>query len=167
MIQLPSALREPKCAQIAREKRKRIALTFAIIFAILALMNCEYRYIMLNLSPSVSETGSIHIEIFGQVDEYNANANVCSVTGTFYSGMDAINQNGIKHKYYQFESTDGQVIWALTVEEIGFIPLENREYILTYDNNGTTKANKPCDCPPEYECECEVYDDIFLGIKVK
>ena len=91
MIQLPSALREPKCAQIAREKRKRIALTFAIIFAILALMNCEYRYIMLNLSPSVSETGSIHIEIFGQVDEYNANANVCSVTGTFYSGMDAIN----------------------------------------------------------------------------
>ena len=141
MIQLPSVLREPKRAIYARERKRKIAITAAIAVTVVA--------------------GACLIGAHAN------NGNICSTAGTFYSGMDAINQNGIKHKYYQFESTDGQVIWALTVEEIGFIPLENREYILTYDNNGTTKANKPCDCPPEYECECEVYDDIFLGVKVK
>ena len=29
-------------------------------------------------------------------------------------------------------------------------------------NNGTTDCT---DCPEEYECECEIYDDIFLGLK--
>lgn len=39
-----------------------------------------------------------------------------------------------------------------------------KDYILKYDNNGTTAENKSCECLPEWECECEVYDDIFLGI---
>lgn len=66
--------------------------------------------------------------------------------------------------YYQFKSNDDLVWWALTEKEIGFIPSMEKDYILKYDNNGTTAEEKPCDCLPEWECECEVYDDIFLGI---
>lgn len=165
MIQFPVAIREPECAKHAREKRKRIAIVAASIFAILSLMFCEYRYIMLNLSPSVSENGTVYIEIFGQTDAYNVNGNICTAVGAFYGDYEAIDQDGLQHKYYQFESHNGEVIWSLSVEEIGGVPMQDREYILTYDNSGTTKANKPCNCPPEYECECEVYDDIFLNVK--
>lgn len=89
--------------------------------------------------------------------------------------------------FYQFRSNDGKVWWSLTEEEIGFIPdtlqaliecniisagksidslseIVWNEYILVYDNNGTTVDNKPCDCLPEYECECEVYDDEFITL---
>lgn len=41
-----------------------------ILLAILVLMYAEYRYIMLNLSPSNGSNGTVYIEIFGQVDEY-------------------------------------------------------------------------------------------------
>ena len=46
-----------------------------IIFAILILilMFCEYRYIMLNLRPEIGDNGTVYIEIFGQIDEYDAN----------------------------------------------------------------------------------------------
>lgn len=70
-------------------------------------------------------------------------------------------------KHYQFKSNDNTVWWALTAEEIGFIPVEDTEYTLFYDDNGTTIENKNCGCKPEWECECEVYDDIFLGIVKK
>lgn len=46
-----------------------------LIFALLAiavLMYAEYRFIMLNLSPSKGNDGTVYIEIFGQVDEYYA-----------------------------------------------------------------------------------------------
>ena len=46
-----------------------------IILAILvlaALMYAEYRYIMLNLAPSIGDNGTVYIEIFEQVDEYYA-----------------------------------------------------------------------------------------------
>lgn len=66
--------------------------------------------------------------------------------------------------YYQFKSNDDSVWWALTVDDMGFIPNFNKEYTLIYYDNGTTAENKGCDCLPEFECECEVYDDIFLGI---
>lgn len=46
---------------------KKIILTVLILAAI---MYAEYRYIMLNLSPSISDNGTVYIEIFDQVDEY-------------------------------------------------------------------------------------------------
>ena len=64
--------------------------------------------------------------------------------------------------YYQFKSNDNSVWWTLTESEIGFKPSTEKEYILLYCNNGTTAENKTCGCLPE--CECEVYDDVFLGL---
>ena len=93
------------------------------------------------------------------------NTNECVAVGKFYGDMELTDTNGNTDTYYQFKSNDNKVWWALSAEEIGFIPNGNTEYTLTYDNNGTTKANKPCDCAPEFECECEVYDDVFLDIK--
>ena len=94
-------------------------------------------------------------------------ASETSVTGQFYGCTEATDTNGNTNTYYQFKANDNSVWWQLTAEEIGFVPNANKEYTLTYDNNGTTKANKPCDCGPEFECECEVYDDIFLGVQAK
>lgn len=77
-------------------------------------------------------------------------------------GCDFEDLNG--ETYYQFKSNDNSEWWALTETEIGFKPSTEQEYVLLYCNNGTTKQNKACDCLPEWECECEVYDDVFLGI---
>lgn len=65
---------------------------------------------------------------------------------------------------YQFKSYDDTVWWCLTEKEIGFTPIIDSEYILCYYDNGTTKINKPCDCLEVYDCECEVYDDIFIAL---
>ena len=92
-------------------------------------------------------------------------ASETSVTGKFYGICVATDTNGNINTYYLFKSNDNSVWWQLTAEEIGFVPKTNEEYTLTYDNNGTNKANKSCDCAPEFECECEVYDDIFISIK--
>ena len=67
-------------------------------------------------------------------------------------------------QYYQFKSLDDTVWWCLTRTEIGFVPSLDKEYTLLYCNNGTTNKNKPCDCLTEWECECEVYDDVFIEI---
>ena len=84
--------------------------------------------------------------------------------GKFYGGFKAYDYLGNEHTYYQFRSNDNEVWWALTEEDMGFNPDMNNEYILAYYDNGTTKENKPCDCAEEEECECELYDDIFLGV---
>ena len=63
--------------------------------------------------------------------------------------------------YYQFKSNDNTVWWCLTASEIGFKPIIGKQYTLIYFNNDTTDC-KACDAI--YECECEVYDDIFLGV---
>ena len=89
----------------------------------------------------------------------------CTVSGKFYNNAELTDTNGNEDTYYQFKSNDNEVWWLLTEEEIGHIPNGNTEYALTYDNNGTTKANKPCDCTPELDCECEVYDDTFISIR--
>lgn len=94
-----------------------------------------------------------------------SNANEISTVGKFDGSYEATDNNGITDTYYQFKANDGSVWWALTENQMGFIPDDNTEYTLTYDNNGTTKANKPCDCARKYECECEVYDDEFVGIR--
>ena len=93
------------------------------------------------------------------------NTNIESTTGTFDGSYEATDTNGNVDTYYHFKSDDNRVWWVLTESQLGFIPNENTEYMLTYDNNGTTKENKPCDCAPEFECECEVYDDTFVAIK--
>lgn len=36
---------------------------------VLLLMYAEYRYIMVNIKPSV-DNGTVYLEVFGQVDEY-------------------------------------------------------------------------------------------------
>lgn len=51
-------------------KKFLIALA-AIALALVAAFG-EYRYIMINLRPYVAEDGTVYIEIFGQVDEYEA-----------------------------------------------------------------------------------------------
>ena len=65
-------------------------------------------------------------------------------------------------RYYQFKSYDNTVGWVLSESEIGFEPSADKEYALLYCNNGTTKENKFCDCIQE--CECDVYDDVFIEI---
>ena len=64
--------------------------------------------------------------------------------------------------WYQFISYDNTVWWTLDTETIGFVPDADASYTLFYYDNGTTDCT---DCPEEYECECEIYDDIFLGLK--
>lgn len=89
------------------------------------------------------------------------------VIGKFYGNLEMTDSNGNEDTYYQFRSNDNEVWWVLTKEEIGHIPNGNTEYILTYNNNGTTKENKPCDCGSEIDCECEVYDDEFISVAIK
>lgn len=88
----------------------------------------------------------------------SASANIKTVEGQFYTQLDFENDL----TWYQFRSDDDTVWWCLTEEELGFIPEYGTKYSLTYNNNGTTAENKPCDCIPEWECECEVYDDEFI-----
>lgn len=64
--------------------------------------------------------------------------------------------------WYQFKSYDDTVWWALTAEDLGFVPEANKTYTLLYYDNGTTDCTE---CAEEFECECEVYDDIFLAVK--
>jgi hypothetical protein len=64
--------------------------------------------------------------------------------------------------WYQFKSYDDTIWWALTTKEIGFVPEANKTYALLYYDNGTTDCTE---CAEEFDCECEVYDDIFLTIK--
>ncbi len=63
--------------------------------------------------------------------------------------------------WYQFKSYDNTVWWALTTDDIGFVPDSNKTYTLLYHDNGTTDCTE---CDEKYECECEVYDDVFLAI---
>ena len=64
--------------------------------------------------------------------------------------------------YYQFRSYDDKVWWVNTAEEIGYSPEMFKPYEIMYYTNQTTDC---FDCEPRYECECEVYDDIFLFVK--
>ena len=82
---------------------------------------------------------------------------VSKAIGTFESGYKDLDGN----VYYQFKSYDDAVWWAITAEEIGFEPKENTEYTLIYYNNGTTDCTE---CPEEFDCECEVYDDVFIAV---
>lgn len=116
---------------------------------------------------SVSYDGNVKEKImhsydFNNLDELRLSKEIEAEksVGKFTKGFKDIDGN----TYYQFKSNDDSTWWTLTETEIGFKPSAEKEYVLLYSNNGTTAEGKPCDCLPEWECECEVYDDIFFGI---
>ena len=89
---------------------------------------------------------------------------ISKIRGKFYTSLDVLNEYGDKERLYQFRSEDNSVFWLLSRTEICHIPNNSDEYVLYFSDNGTNADDKICDCLPEWECECEVYDDIFLGI---
>ena len=120
---------------------------------------------------SVETTYKDDIQIF-EVFEDELNSSVkdgesldfTQVKGRFYHAMEVINYKDEEEVVYQFRSDDNSVWRLLTEEEVGEIPNFTDIYTLIFFDNGTTAENKSCDCIPEWECECELYDDIFLGI---
>ena len=122
-----------------------VAIALAEIIIAIPLVTGIYAWGMLAFQPTENTT----------------NGNECSVVGTFDGSFTGLNGE----EYYHFKSNDHLVWWSLTEREMGFVPKDGTEYVLTYDNKGTTKANKPCDCNPEWECECEVYDDELICIE--
>lgn len=89
--------------------------------------------------------------------------NEATAVGKFHYTFEAKDIDGNVDTYYHFKSNDNEVWWMLTETEIGYIPKLNTDYVLTYDNKGTTKENKPCDC--DFVCEYEVYDDELISVK--
>lgn len=73
-------------------------------------------------------------------DHINSKTVVGSITNTF-EDLDG-------NTYYQFKSYDNEVWWCVTADEIGFVPIEGKEYIICYYDNGTV----------------EEYDDILLAL---
>ena len=73
-------------------------------------------------------------------DRINSKTVVGSITNTF-EDLDG-------NTYYQFKTYDNEVWWCITADEIGFVPIEGKEYILCYYDNGTV----------------EEYDDILLAL---
>lgn len=102
-------------------------------------------------------------ELFNYEVKQSQRIDFQTIYGKFYNTMETIHDGKIE-TMYQFRSFDNSVWWLLSEAEIGFIPNNSKTYVLMYCDNGTTAENKTCGCPAEYECECEVYDDIFLGI---
>jgi hypothetical protein len=104
----------------------------------------------------------IPMENFNRELKHNQVIDFNVVYGKFHNTIEVV-CNGKNETMHQFRSYDNSVWWLLTEEDIGSIP-NNGNYALMYCDNGTTAENKTCGCPPEWKCECEVYDDIFLGI---
>lgn len=110
------------------------------------------------------QTFDVPTEDFNITVKEQDRLNFTEVKGKFYHGIELSNVDGEISEYYQFRSDDDSVWWLLTEEEVGEIPNFTDAYTLIFYDNGTTAENKPCDCISEWECECELYDDIFLGI---
>lgn len=49
---------------------KKIIKAFIAVGIIFVLMFAEYRYIMNNIHPYMSDHNTIYLEVFGNVDEY-------------------------------------------------------------------------------------------------
>lgn len=105
-------------------------------------------------------------DINGEVSE-GMNIPMKEVEGKFYDDMICTDYYGVERIFYQFKSDDDTVWWFLNATEIGHIPNNTDKYILYYTDNGTTEESQVCDCLPEWECECYLYDDIFLHIERK
>lgn len=85
--------------------------------------------------------------------------NECLTEGYFEDGMIFVNDNGDAEYHYHFKSFDDEVWWFVSEAELGFVPKANTAYYFVYSDNGTTH----CDCPPEYDCDCYMYDDFFIS----
>ncbi len=109
--------------------------------------------------PSGGKNENISV-IVDRIEDGIAGNNILESVGKFENSFKDVDGK----TYYQFKSDDNNVWWALDELEIGFRPAENKSYTLVYSDNGTTAENKPCNCPAEYECECEVYDDVFYRV---
>lgn len=103
-------------------------------------------------------------DINGEVSE-GVEIPVIAIEGKFYGDMICEDYQGVEDTYYQFKSDDGTEWWILTETEIGHIPNTNDKYTLYYTDNGTVKGTQMCDCLPEWDCECYLYDDIFFYIE--
>ena len=87
-----------------------------------------------------------------------------TATGKFYHEMNLTDTSGTEDTYFQFRSDDNAVWWLLTADEIGHAPDCDTEYRLTFYDNSTTEPYTTCDCTPDMDCECYLYDDVFIGI---
>ena len=87
-----------------------------------------------------------------------------TVSGTFCHEMNLTDTSGTEDIYYQFRSHDDEVWWILTSDEIGHVPESNTEYNLTFYDCGTTEPYENCDCTADMDCECYLYDDVFIEI---
>ena len=113
-----------------------------------------------------SETFDIPADEFNYEIKEGIEIPIQSVMGRFYTSLDAYSMSDKNEEVlYQFRSDDNEVWWLLSAEEIGHIPNFEDKYILYFCDNGTTKYNKVCNCNPEWDCECYLYDDIFVCIK--
>lgn len=89
---------------------------------------------------------------------------ISTINGRFYTRFYDNDKSGKTQTFYEFRSNDDTDRWLLSLEQLENIPDYESEYTLIYYNNGTDENNKPCDCPKEWSCECEVCDDIFLTV---
>ena len=80
------------------------------------------------------------------------------VVGEFHNTFEAQDHKGNTHTYHQFRSYNDTVWWVLTEKQIGHTPEANQTYTLFYYDNNTTQCEHT-------DCECSLYDDIFLAIK--
>ena len=77
----------------------------------------------------------------------------------------------VNDDYITFKSDDNTVFWCLTVSECDGIAEIDKYYDIYYFDNHTEKETYICGiCTPEtialQECECYVYDDIFLSLEI-
>ena len=104
-----------------------------------------------------NKTVNIEVEDFNNPIAEGSKISTSKAVGSFGEGFKDLDGK----TYYQFKSYDDTVWWALTAEEMDLTPEANKTYTLVYYNNNTTEC---LECAEEFDCECEVYDDIFLTI---
>ena len=52
--------------------KRKIIISIIFIVSVLVLMYAEYVYIIHNLCPYTENEGTVYIELFGRIDEYEA-----------------------------------------------------------------------------------------------
>ena len=90
------------------------------------------------------EMKEVPISDFNQKVKEGDHINSKTVVGSINNTFEDLNGN----TYYQFKTYDNEVWWCVTADEIGFVPIEGKEYIICYYDNGTV----------------EEYDDILLAL---
>lgn len=132
--------------------------------AVIDRIEGDYAVVEFSKGEEIKVLDVLKEDINGDVNE-GMEISVLSIEGKFYSDMVCKDYKGVEDVYYQFKSDDDTVWWILTETEIGHIPNFDDKYILHYTDNGTVKETPVCDCLPEWDCECYLYDDIFFHIE--